>query len=147
MNLDPSRASFMQLVDQTIDRICGISELPPQPKYSVKAMLQRSRLQLSIEESQAKLETARALEAAYRGSLVALYASLAYHAERCRFRLEVRDWVQVPSEEIIALSKLGVQITEAEASHEEMVETIAELSKSIAENQREMDTTPWQEVK
>jgi hypothetical protein len=109
------------------------------PHRVLMTQLGLSNLQADIDEAYAQLQTQETLEQAHRDILVAQYAMLAYYATRCRDRLATRQWVQVPSEEQIALAHAEVEVTTASSNHDDMIDAIAELRTAIRQKQSKFD--------
>src|SRR3954468_17117462 len=127
-------ASLLQRVIQIVDRNTQPEQPSPKPIFTVKAMLERSIVFEGIAEKKAKLETFRTQECEFRAILVATYASMAYEAERCRFKVETRDWKDGST-----LQSEFERVEEALDAHTNCLEEISYLERSIEDDQGDLD--------
>lgn len=123
-------ASLIQKVIQVLDR----QPQPPKPQYSIKAQLERSLIFEGMAEKQAKLETFRTQEIEFRAMLAAAYGTLAYEAERARYKVETRDWKDGDS-----LATPIEHMQKALDAHTNCTQEITYLELSIADDQQELD--------
>lgn len=117
-----------------IDGMFGNEQPKSQPKFTLKAQLERSLIHEEICQNKAKLETFRAQEAEFRAILVAAYGSMAYEAERMKFKLETGAWKDGAT--------LQTEYERVEAALDAHCECLAEIDatqRRIADAQSELD--------
>ena len=128
---------------QFLKRALQVADKHVKPQYTPAIMAERQSLEQGIAEKKAKLETFRTQEVEFRALLVAAYASMAYEAERCKFKLETRQW-----KDGATLRSEYERVEEAIEAHTKCLEEITYLERSIEEDQGELDDAElWQGVR